>query len=115
MLEKHGKKGIESNPNGKKNVQIIIGDTKVTGDYEQPDTIEIKDKTDGRENTFSYRKVTDEEVAKGQLADGTKLTGLEGKKGPFYLMTEAKDDKGNNIKRNTVEAVSYTHLRAHET
>ncbi|MDE6138862.1 MAG: hypothetical protein K2F57_05270, partial [Candidatus Gastranaerophilales bacterium] len=103
LLQKHGKVGLESNPDGKKNVQIIIGDAKITGDYEKPDTIEIKDNTDGKENTFTYRKLTDEEVEKGQLADGTKLTGLDGKNGPFYLMTEAKDDKGNNIKRNTVE------------
>ena len=71
------------------------GEIAITGDKQSPDTIQIKDNTNQKINTFEYRKLTDEEVAKGVTKGGVKLTGLGGRKGPFYILTKAIDTQGN--------------------
>lgn len=80
--------------------------------YEQPETIKISDNTNGKVNTYEYRKLTDEEVAAGKTKDGQTLTGLQGKKGPFYIQTSAYDSTGN-LKANHLE-VFQLEIEPHE-
>ena len=37
----------------------------------------MSDNTNGKVNTYTYRKLTQAEIDAGQASDGTKLTGLQ--------------------------------------
>lgn len=89
------------------------GETKVTADikedgtfdHEAPAIVELSDNTNGKVNTYTYVKITDDDITNGSIkVNGKviKLTGLEGRKGPFYINTAATDDKGN-LKSKSVE------------
>ena len=70
--------------------------------YDEPEEITMSDNTNGKVNTYTYRKLTQAEIDSGKAADGTALTGLQGRKGPFYVLTSATDPKGN-LKTNHTE------------
>ena len=97
LLKKRGAPTDVNDPNAK--AQYVIanekGEISVTGNYESPDTITIKDNTNNKVNSYQYRKLTDAEIAAGKTTDGQTISGLDGRKGPFYVLVSATDAKGS--------------------
>lgn len=97
LLKKRNAPVDSNDPNAK--AQYVIanekGEISVTGNYESPDTITIKDNTNNKVNSYEYRKLTDAEIAAGKTKDGQTISGLEGRQGPFYVLVSATDAKGS--------------------
>ena len=103
LLAKRNAPTDRNDPNAK--AQYVIanerGEIAVTGNYNEPDTITIKDNTNSKVNTYSYRKLTDAEIAAGKTSDGQPIKGLEGRQGPFYVLVSATDERGSLKTRHT--------------
>lgn len=98
--EKLKQRGAQTEGNDvKAKAQYVIadekGETVVTPDpdptlsrvkaYEAPSTIKLRDNTNGKENTYEYEKISDEEAkAKGYVPADAE--------GPFYILKSAYDD-----------------------
>jgi len=93
--------------------EITVTPSIVDGkkNYDAPETITIKDNTNTKVNTYTYRKVTPEEIKAGRiLPDGPALKGFDakgnndfdGKDVPFYIRTDVTDKSGN-LSSGTVE------------
>ena len=106
LLESRGASKTSNNPNGR--AQFVVGDetgeVSVTGQKERPDSITIKDDTNGHTNTYTYRLITDKEIADGKTYDGIPLSKnqFEGK-GPFYVLIKAENESGENLKGSHTE------------
>ena len=106
LLESRGASKTTNNPNGR--AQFVVGDetgeVSVTGQKERPDSITIKDDTNGHTNTYTYRLITDKEIADGKTYDGIPLSKnqFEGK-GPFYVLIKAENESGENLKGSHTE------------
>ena len=106
LLESRGASKTANNPNGR--AQFVVGDetgeVSVTGQKERPDSITIKDDTNGHTNTYTYRLITDKEIADGKTYDGIPLSKnqFEGK-GPFYVLIKAENESGENLKGSHTE------------
>lgn len=107
LLESRGASKTANDPNGR--AQFVVGDetgeVSVTGQKERPDSITIKDDTNGGHNTYTYRLITDKEIADGQTYDGIPLSKgqFEGANGPFYVLIKAVDENGANLKGSHTE------------
>ena len=107
LLEKRGASKTANDPNGR--AQFVVGDevgeVSVTGDKKRPDSITIKDDTNGKLNTYTYRLITDKEIADGKTYDGIPLSKgqFEGANGPFYVLIKAENEAGDNLKGSHTE------------
>ena len=106
LLESRGASKTANNPNGR--AQFVVGDetgeVSVTGPKERPDSITIKDDTNGHTNTYTYRLITDKEIADGKTYDGIPLSKnqFEGN-GPFYVLIKVENESGENLKGSHTE------------
>ena len=86
-------------------VEAGAGDISVTGDNkEQPDTIEMKDKTNGQTNTYTYQKISETDIQNGYVTINGQQVNIdksqfEGKTGPFYILASATNESGTSIKK----------------
>ena len=107
--EKLKQRGAQTEGNDvKAKAQYVIadekGETAVTPDstlagvkaYEAPRTIKLRDNTNGKENTYEYEKISDEEAkAKGYVPADAE--------GPFYILKSASDaNRSLKAKNNEV-------------
>lgn len=109
--EKLKQRGAQTEGNDvKAKAQYVIadekGETVVTPDpdptlsrvkaYEAPSTIKLRDNTNGKENTYEYEKISDEEAkAKGYVPADAE--------GPFYILKSASDaNRSLKAKNNEV-------------
>lgn len=107
--EKLKQRGAQTEGNDvKAKAQYVIadekGETAVTPDstlsgvkaYEAPSTIKLRDNTNGKENTYEYEKISDEEAkAKGYVPADAE--------GPFYILKSASDaNRSLKAKNNEV-------------
>ena len=107
--EKLKQRGAQTEGNDvKAKAQYVIadekGETTVTPDsdlkgakaYEAPSTIKLRDNTNGKENTYEYEKISDEEAkAKGYVPADAE--------GPFYILKSASDaNRSLKAKNNEV-------------
>lgn len=67
--------------------------TTTGGTSEKPETITMKDNTNGRVNTYTYKLLSDAEA---------KAQGLTGE-GPFYVLESVKNADGQDIKKSNTE------------
>ena len=107
----------------------VTPDSKLKGEaaYRAPDTIKLRDNTNGKNNTYEYKKLSSEEAKQYVPADAGE--------GPFYMLdsaydanrqlkaknvevyklvltpddevVEEKDDKGNITRKTTVRRFKY--------
>ena len=106
LLESRGASKTANNPNGR--AQFVVGDetgeVSVTGQKERPDSITIKDDTNGHTNTYTYRLITDKEIADGKTYDGIPLSKNQFKgKGPYYVLIKVENESGENLKGSHTE------------
>ena len=106
LLESRGASKTTNNPNGR--AQFVVGDetgeVSVTGQKERPDSITIKDDTNGHTNTYTYRLITDKEIADGKTYDGIPLSKNQFKgKGPYYVLIKVENESGENLKGSHTE------------
>jgi len=109
LLARHGaSKPVDFNnvnaPSGR--AQFVIaeeaGELKVTlgtdNNYAAPEEIIMTDNTNGKLNTYTYRKLTDEEIANGKTKDGKdiKKSELQGS-GPHYVLVSVTDQNGEDL------------------
>lgn len=103
-LKQRGAKTEDNDVNAK--AQYVIandkGETAVTPDstlsgvaaYEAPSEIKLKDNTNGKDNTYQYKKLSSEEAKQYVPADAGE--------GPFYMLDSAYDAK-RQLKAKNVE------------
>lgn len=103
-LKQRGAKTEGNDVNAK--AQYVIandkGETAVTPDstlsgvaaYEAPSEIKLKDNTNGKDNTYKYKKLSSEEAKQYVPADAGE--------GPFYMLDSAYDDN-RQLKAKNVE------------
>lgn len=103
-LKQRGAKTEGNDVNAK--AQYVIandkGETAVTPDstlsgvaaYEAPSEIKLKDNTNGKDNTYKYKKLSSEEAKQYVPADAGE--------GPFYMLESAYDDN-RQLKAKNVE------------
>lgn len=105
--EKLKQRGAKTEGNDvKAKAQYVIadekGETAVTPDstlsgvaaYEAPSEIKLKDNTNGKDNTYQYKKLSSEEAKQYVPADAGE--------GPFYMLDSAYDDN-RQLKAKNVE------------
>ena len=108
LLERLGASKTSNDPNGR--AQFVLGDeageVTVTGDNKKsPETITIKDDTNGGFNKYTYRLISDNEIADGKTRDGIPLSKDQFKagQGPYYVLISAEDHTGSNLKHSHTE------------
>lgn len=118
--EKLAQRGAPTNKNDiNAKAQFVIadekGETKVVADMtadgkedlDAPAMVTFSDNTNpGQINTYEYVKISDADLKKGYVTyngQTVKLTGLDGKDGPFYLNLSVHDKNSKDISSKTLQ------------